>query len=299
MTITEGSELVAFLDRFTLLRRLPASAASRWAAILLAARPALRLWVILAGWRNLARNRAAVDGKTVRVVDARVRCSMAIIPGQSVASVHGSVCLDQVRGRAITARAAIRVDCAIASRCTKIRTVVGRRGAANTRRPRRTIRIGEALVVRTPAGPNRPFRRKATTVSAAGALGVRGAARCHSGPVRLGERRRTALRGAACRHGPMVDGNLRVARQACSRFEERRRTGQTAVPGLGGQAVAGAGIDLGRGADTGDPTTAGRERAGDEKEGGENSHDFSIKHDTCHAQLRVIRYGSRSLHGPK
>jgi hypothetical protein len=151
---------------------------SRKGAIGRCALPPVVLRVVSARVRRIRRRRRhpRVRRSAVRIVDAQVRRRMAIKEGRTVASVHGSVCLDQVRGRAITARAAIRVDGAIASKVTSVRAVVRRRITAEARGSRTTIRVGEALVVRTPAGPDLASIREAPAVDAGGALGVRRAA---------------------------------------------------------------------------------------------------------------------------
>jgi len=76
---------------------LQASAASRWAASLMDARPVLGLRVIRAVLRNLATS-SRVDERAVRVVDACVRCRMAIVALRS-----GKTETAAPRGRAITA----------------------------------------------------------------------------------------------------------------------------------------------------------------------------------------------------
>jgi hypothetical protein len=159
---------------------------------------------------------ASVDVRAVRIANARVRCGMAVIRAQFFAAPP--------RGRAITAGAAVRVDDAIASRDTNVRAVVGRRATAKARRPRRTIGVGEALVVRTPAGPDQACKWEAAAVCSASAIGV-GRAGGGSGGVGLAGRSRATLRGAARTRGPMVEGNLGVARRDRSRFGDGRHAG--------------------------------------------------------------------------
>jgi hypothetical protein len=197
------------------------TAGSRRATNELMAPPALRLRIISAGCEGTP---APVCGWAVRVVDARVRCGMAIVGARSAALG---------RGRAITAGAAIGVDGAIASNGgTSVRAVVGSRAAAKAGRLRRALRVGESLVVRTPAGPDYALLWEATAVRSVTALRVRragahavDAGRSYSGRVRLAGRSRTPLHGAARSRGPMVEWNLRVARGGRSRFDEGRLTG--------------------------------------------------------------------------
>jgi len=173
------------------------------------ARPVLRLGVISAA---VIGARAPVGGRAVRVVDARVQSGVAIVGIRSAALP---------RGRAISALSAVGVDGAIASRGgARIRDVVGRRATANARRPRRTVRVSGARVVRTPAGPDQTSIWKAAAVRSGSAIGVRRAGG-GSGRVGLAGRSSTTLRGAA-RRGPMVEGNLRVADRGRSRFDDGR-----------------------------------------------------------------------------
>ena len=193
--------------------------ASRRAANELSAGPVLRLHVVGAGRGGWTRIGARVHGRAVRVVDARVRRRMAIVGDRPFAALGGG---------AIAASATVRIENAIASGYADVRARVGGRAAAQARGPRGTLRIGRALVVRTPARPDQASKGKATTVESAGALGIRSATNGLSGAVRLARRCRTALRGAARRLGPMVDGDLRVARQASPRFDEGRLAGRGA-----------------------------------------------------------------------
>jgi hypothetical protein len=81
---------------------------------------------VVSAWRR-RRRRPRVQRSAVRIVDAEVRSRMAIIkvrPPANVRYVRGPVRNDRVRGRAITARAAIRVHGAIASNVTNVRAVV-------------------------------------------------------------------------------------------------------------------------------------------------------------------------------
>ena len=162
---------------------------------------------------------------------------MAIVDVRPVAA------LQRRRGRAIAAWTTIRVEDAISSRHANIRAGVGRRAAAQAWCPRRTIRVGEAFVVRAPAGSDHALKWEATTISPAFALGVRGAGRCKARAVRLSGRCRTALRRAARRRSPMVDGYLRVAHQACSRFDEGRLASRD---GICPSVARGATIDAAR-----------------------------------------------------
>lgn len=248
-------------------RRGAGRSSSRRAACLLIARPVLRRRVVHArSWDGTRAPR--VDGRAICVVDAGVRGRVAIINGRSEAALR--------RG-AITPCAAVGVEDAIAAGCARVRAVVGRRGAAHAGGARRAIRVGGALVVRAPAGADEPFEREATTVRSLRAVGVRRTAIRRLGAVRLGARRGAALAGAACGRSPMVDGDLRVACPACSRFDEGWRTG-------GLRVVAGAHGTVGGAAR--DRAAASGEREDEEKDGAEGSHDAPVEHVTCHAQRR-------------
>ena len=179
----------------------------------LCALPPVVLRVVSACVRWKWRRRSRVWWCAVRIVGAQVRCRMAIIGGRTPAHVRRLVRCDLHRGRAISARAAIRVHGAIAANVTHIRAVVRGRATAKARRPRSTIRVGEALVVRTSAGPDQTFKGEAAAVHSGCALGVGGTARTRC----VGARRsRTALRGAGHRRAPVLEGNLCIARCARS-----------------------------------------------------------------------------------
>jgi hypothetical protein len=180
--------------------------------------------------------RPRVERRAVGIVDAQVRGRMAKIRLRPPANVHGlvrPVLSDLRRRRAVSPRAAIRVHGAIATNVTDIRTVVRGRGTANARYLGAALRVGEALVVGAPAGPDEPFIREAAAGRAGCAVGVRlagcgeigRASRAAAGRVRLAGRCRTALRGAACRRGPMVEGDARVAHRRCSRVDRSRCAG--------------------------------------------------------------------------
>ena len=147
---------------------------------------------------------------------------MAIIGGRTPAHVRRLVRRDLRRGRAISARAAIRVHGAVASRVTNIRAVVCGRAAADAGRLGPTTRIAGALVVRA-SSTILSVRQKAATVRSVGARGVGGArlvlgirAYERDGRVWLASGCRTALRGAGRRRAPVLKGNLCIARRAGS-----------------------------------------------------------------------------------
>jgi hypothetical protein len=80
----------------------------------------------------------------------------------------------------------------------------------------------------------------------------------------------------------MVDGDLRVACPACSRFDEGWRTGGLCVVAGAHGTVGGAAADR---------ATASGEREDEEKDGAEGSHDATVEHVTCHAQRRGSWWG--------
>ena len=191
---------------------------SRKAANELGALPAVVLRVISAGcvcWTGRRGGCPRVERSAVRIVDAKVRCRMAIV-GVRTAIVpaldHGfGICgvAGLHRGRAISAWAAIRVHGAITSNVTHIRAVVRGRATAKAGRPRSTIRVAEALIVRTSARPDQAFPGEAAAVHSVYALGVGGARRSATGGD--ARRSRTALRGAGRRRAPVLEGNLTAA----------------------------------------------------------------------------------------
>jgi len=161
----------------------------------------LRLHVVDAE-RNPSRV-ASVEGRAVRIVAARIRCRVAIVGPWPFAALR------RWRRRAIPAWPAVRVDDAIAPACTSVGGTVGRRATANARRARRTIRVADALVVRTrgvnlrgvthwPLVPAFALRVRRAAVG-----GPRGTPDAIAG---------TPLRWTGRGHGPVVHGTVRVAR---------------------------------------------------------------------------------------
>jgi hypothetical protein len=150
---------------------------------------------------------------------------MAIIGTRTLANIR-------CRGRAISPRAAIRVDGAIACNVTNVRSAVCGRATAQARCLRSTIRVGKAFVVVTPVGPDDALIRVAATVHSGPALAV-GRACCsvldrahraqgrRAGWVGLAGRS-TALRGAARSRGPVVERNPRGGRSHAPRNREQR-----------------------------------------------------------------------------
>jgi hypothetical protein len=164
--------------------------------------PPVVFWVVSAGIRWNWRRWSRVWWCAVRIVGAQVGCRMAIIGGQPPADIRGLTRDNLHRGRAIAARAAIRVHGTIACNVTNVRAVVCGGATAKARYLRSTIQVGKALVIRTSAGPDQAFPGEAAAVHSGFALGVGGARRAH----RVGARRpRSPLRRALHRARAMMD----------------------------------------------------------------------------------------------
>jgi hypothetical protein len=218
----------------------------------------------------------------------RVRTGVVVLHldfgGCSGAALH--------RRRAITARAAIGVHGAIASNVTNIRAVVRGRLTANAGRVRPTIRVGEALVVRTSAGADQAFKGEAAAVHSVRALRVGGAA--GSDPRRVGlacanrgdaRRSGTSLRRATRRRGPVVERNLRIAHRRCSRFDQnglaaRRLQSGVSRVGTGNARFGSAG-----------PSAAERARDGDYNDETSELHGGRLRRRRARGEGgRLLRY---------